>query len=330
MHEYVTGGGLAGGPLPDSWAAEGGAMRRALAGDFAALPGVRVVMTLDDRLPAEPGPWDVVRVGPGREREVFARLAAEASATALIAPETGGLLADRARIIEAVGGRSLGPTAAAIELAGDKFAMGLHWRAAGVPTPPCRRVVPARGLPRDASYPAVLKPADGAGSVETFFIPGPDDLPAESLGMASAVLQPFVPGIPLSASFLVDSGGGIELVGVARQCFEREGRAFHYRGGVVPFGRAVPIEAAWKAVRSVPGLKGWIGVDFLRDEASGSVSILEINPRLTTSYVGFRALLPAGTLAGAWLDGADDGMAGRVQACTPLTFSADGVILAGG
>jgi hypothetical protein len=78
VHEWVTGGGLAGRPLPASWAAEGHAMRRAIARDFAAVPGVRVVVTLDDRFPHEPGPWEVVRVGPGAEEAEFARLAARA------------------------------------------------------------------------------------------------------------------------------------------------------------------------------------------------------------------------------------------------------------
>src|SRR5262249_55464396 len=92
VHEFVTGGGLAGDDLPPSWAAEGWAMGRALAADFAAVPGVRVVLTVDARLPDEPGPWAIRRVGPGEERGILTRLAAEADHTALIAPETGGIL----------------------------------------------------------------------------------------------------------------------------------------------------------------------------------------------------------------------------------------------
>src|SRR3954452_11321943 len=88
ISEYVTGGGLAGSPLPASWAAEGRAMRRAVARDFASLPGVRVVVTLDERQPDDPGPWTVVRVGPGEEPARFATLAARADFTALIAPES--------------------------------------------------------------------------------------------------------------------------------------------------------------------------------------------------------------------------------------------------
>ena len=121
IHEFVTGGGFAGKALPLSLAAEGSAMRRALAEDFAGLNGVRVVMTLDSCLPDEPGLATIVRVGPGEEPATFARLAREADYTLCVAPETGGVLRDRARTILDVGGRSLGssPESIACSVVGD-------------------------------------------------------------------------------------------------------------------------------------------------------------------------------------------------------------------
>ena len=64
-----TGAGLPAGRLPASWAAEGRAMRRAIAADFASLPGepVRVIVTSDARLPDEPGPWTIARIAPGED-----------------------------------------------------------------------------------------------------------------------------------------------------------------------------------------------------------------------------------------------------------------------
>src|SRR3954454_13983279 len=121
VHEFVTGGGLSGEELPPSWAAEGRAMRRALAEDFSLLPGVRVVMTLDSRLPDEPGPWSAVRVGPGEEPDLFASLASESEYTLCVAPETGGIREARARAISRVGGRSLGCGPEAIALCADKL-----------------------------------------------------------------------------------------------------------------------------------------------------------------------------------------------------------------
>jgi predicted ATP-grasp superfamily ATP-dependent carboligase len=304
LHEWVTGGGMAGGDLPASWAAEGGAMRRALAEDFAAVPGVRVLMALDHRLPDEPGPWQVARIGPGEEEAAFARLAAEADWTLCIAPETGGILTDRARTIERVGGRSLGSSPGAIALAGDKLRLGEHLARLGLPTPPGRRVVVEEGLPRDAEYPAVLKPIDGAGSIDTFFLESAEILPAGASAMTEALLQPFVPGEPMSASFLVGPEGEGLLVGIARQRIERRNGRFSHLGGVVSSHETpIPIDAALRAVEGVMGLRGWVGVDFVWDAGRSRITIIEINPRPTTSYVGWRRLYEEGGLARAWLGG---------------------------
>ena len=158
VHEYVTGGGLAGQPLPESWASEGRAMRRALASDFAEVPGVRVLMTLDARLPDEPGPWTIVRVA---DPSAIVSIAAEADHTAPIAPETGGVLTELARILP----RSLGSSPDAIALAGDKLRLAAHLTDLGLPTPLSIVVRLRDGLPRDFEYPAVLKPIDGAGAI---------------------------------------------------------------------------------------------------------------------------------------------------------------------
>jgi len=62
-----------------------------------------------------------------------------------------------------------------------------------------------------------------------------------------------------------------------------------YHGGTVPFDHKLEgkaLKAAKKAVEAASGLKGYVGVDMiLTDEEP---VIIEINPRLTVSYVGLR------------------------------------------
>jgi predicted ATP-grasp superfamily ATP-dependent carboligase len=326
-------------------------MRRAIAGDFANVPGTRVFMTLDERFPDEPQPESqsksqselqahlasVVRVGPGEEVATLLRLAAAADYTVLIAPETGGILAERTRALEQGGGRGLGSSVEAIELTADKHRLGRHLAALGIATPPGRRVVPRRGLPADAPYPAVLKPIDGAGSLDTYLIPAADLCPEAAREMPAALLQPLVPGIAHSASFLVGRDGRARLIAAGRQHVEiREGR-FVYCGGTVP----VPshdhdrVSAPPRAVESVPGLRGFVGVDYLWDDAAGCATVLEINPRPTTSCVGLTRWLPAGMLARAWLRAASEvaPVEGNEPAFpdlaprNPVTFAADGGIM---
>jgi len=317
-------------------------MRRALAEDFAAIEGVRVVMTLDARLPDEPGPWEVGRGGPGEEPDAFARLAAGSDGTLCIAPETGGVLEARARTIEQVGGRSLGSSPEAVSLCGDKLRLADHLLRQGIDTPPSVRVFPARvGLPRDHVYPAVLKPIDGAGSIDTFYVESHESMPGD---VPEALLQPFVPGRAMSAAFVVCPEVGPILIGLADQTIERVDGRFAYVGGVAPSrigrgrGSLIPARHAYgdgpliSSVRSVPGLLGWVGVDFVWDEATGRVAVLEINPRATTSYVGFRAvespgLHPPSWIAKLWLSYRGPSVnpwCRRVSAGRPVAFSADG------
>ncbi|HWE38579.1 MAG TPA: ATP-grasp domain-containing protein [Isosphaeraceae bacterium] len=329
IHEFVTGGGLAGAALPATLAAEGAAMRRALAADFAAPGGVRVVMTLDDRLDAEPGPWETVRVGPGRELEAFGRLAAEADDTLLIAPETGGTLRDRAALLDLVGGRSLGSTPAAIALAGDKFRLGRLLDDLGIATPETVRVVPAEGLPDSFPYPAVLKPIDGAGACHTYLVTGPGHLPPGAVELPEAILQPYLPGVPLSASVLVGSDGHVTPIGIGTQHIHINNFSFLYEGGTVP-NHDESFDDLLPALAAVPGLRGWVGVDYLREGPGGRAVVLDINPRPTTSVVGLLRLLPPGSLARAWLASADEPESiHRIRPSRPVTFRADGTIAGG-
>jgi predicted ATP-grasp superfamily ATP-dependent carboligase len=331
VHEYVNGGGLAGQDLPRSLAIEGAAIRGALAAEFAALEDVRVLLTLDDRFSDGPGPWQSLAVGEGAELDVLATLASEVEGVILVAPETGGILRERAELVASVAGRSLGSTPSAIALAGDKLRLAERLSAQGLSTPPSRAVDPEAGPPRDLAYPVVLKPIEGAGSTDTFYVDSAQGWPQAP--PPRSLVQPFVPGQALSASYLVGADGRPHLVGVAQQLMERSGRRFRYVGGRLPFQGKVALDGARRAVESVPGLRGWVGVDLIWEPASGGLTVLEINPRPTTSLVGWSRLLrPPGRLAALWMRAierpgpwAEDALAhppGR-----SVEFAADGTIL---
>ncbi|HEX3448470.1 MAG TPA: ATP-grasp domain-containing protein [Isosphaeraceae bacterium] len=338
IHEWVTGGGLSGSTLPASWAAEGRAMRRSIAADFAALPksSVRVVVTLDVRLPHDPGPWQTEPIAPGNYADRLRALARAADFTVLIAPETSGILAGLTRDLTAAGARLLGSTALAVELAADKACTAARLEELSISTPPTRTIVPSAGLPSDTEYPAVLKPVDGAGSLDTFYLSDALSLPPAALAMPRAVLQPFVPGTPMSASFLVGPAGKAWLIGVGIQRVAvRDGR-FQYLGGTLPAACPEAVPQLTKAVEAFAGLHGFVGVDFIWNEARQHAMILEINPRPTTSYVGIGRLLPAGLLARAWLTACEAleweletlaGLAENVHAKPVLSFQADGELI---
>ncbi len=75
------------------------------------------------------------------------------------------------------------------------------------------------------------------------------------------------------------------------------------------------------------------------DSASKRVTLLEINPRPTTSYVGLSRLLPPGRLAEAWLAACEPrhaslallgGLADQVHSQPRLSFRCAGAIVPSG
>jgi predicted ATP-grasp superfamily ATP-dependent carboligase len=310
-------------------------MRRAIAADFARLPDrpARVIVTSDSRLLDDPGPWTTV---PGDEAASVRELATSADFTVLIAPETSGILAGLTRELGNAGARLLGSTAAAVELTADKARLAARLQELAIDTPPTRTIVPGNGLPRDATYPAVLKPVDGAGSVDTFYLPDALSLPDRAREMPVALFQPFLQGTSMSASFFVDQSGQIWPIGVGFQRMAiRDGR-FEYHGGSLPAPCLDALPQLTPAVESVAGLRGFVGVDFIWNSRENRAIILEINPRPTTSYVGLCRLLPPGRLAQAWLsacvlEGRDTAILAGLVECVHgkqcrLSFSSGGEV----
>ena len=128
VYEFVTGGGLAGRPVPRSLAREGLAMRSALLEDLAAIDGHEIVMTTDTRFTRRMPPGvDSVPVAGGLQAsgasgasETIDALIDASDAVWLIAPETGRCLERLAARVERRGKTLLGSGAAAVRMAADK------------------------------------------------------------------------------------------------------------------------------------------------------------------------------------------------------------------
>jgi predicted ATP-grasp superfamily ATP-dependent carboligase len=142
------------------------------------------------------------------------------------------------------------------------------------------------------SFPAVLKPIDGCGSQDIRRIERGDEVSWESIDRPLR-LEEFVPGLAASVAVLCGPAGLYPLP-ACEQRLSEDGR-FTYLGGRLPIEHDLEARArllALAAVRALPEPQGYIGVDLVLGAAvDGSGDrVIEINPRLTTSYVGLRAL----------------------------------------
>lgn len=297
--------------------AEGRAMRDAIVADLRRLPGVAV---------------EVVE-----RRSAFRGALRRADAALVIAPETGGTLERLCRAVEAEGRLLLGPSPGAVRLAADKLATARCLEAAGVRTPRAEavRFAAARRRLRAWVVPFVVKPRDGCGCRGVVVVRGRHEIGAALRTVRRAtrrddfLVQEYVQG--LDASVSVIAAAGLLALGLNRQSLSG-GRAPAYSGGETfhPHPLAsVASAAASAAVAAVasacPGMRGYAGVDLVLGDRDATV--IEINPRLTTSYVGLRFSVEE-NLAGLIVDAAlGRALPARVTERGSCRFRSDGRIV---
>jgi len=288
--------------------------------DFQRWGRVRTVTVLDPRLEGvvqgldrRTLPCDRVAIpAPEMPQAVFSQLLGESDAALIIAPETDGHLARLSEAVLTAGVQLLGSLPEAINIAGDKAECARRFFSSGLPIPRTRieTLSEARQAVEDYGYPLVIKPSDGVGCAGVCLVRCADeaDKALEELSAVSnckkILLQSYIPGTHASLSLLV-AGDRMVPLSVNSQLID-PGLPFAYRGGRIPLqhplaGRAW--EVAREAVRTIPGLRGYIGLDLvLTDEEAW---LIEINPRLTTTIIGLRQVFPSNLAQAIW------------ESCTP-------------
>jgi predicted ATP-grasp superfamily ATP-dependent carboligase len=137
----------------------------------------------------------------------------------------------------------------------------------------------------------VVKIADGVGCQDSFVVTA-DQLPtalAELSEPGRYIIQPYQLGQAASLSCLFKSGQGWLLCCNQQHIVLDQGR-FSLQGCLV--NAANPKRHFYQHLvaaiaEAMPGLWGYIGIDIIETGGVGPL-VLEINPRLTTSYVGIR------------------------------------------
>jgi predicted ATP-grasp superfamily ATP-dependent carboligase len=316
IYEFICAGGL-GPDGPASLRREGWGMLAAIVADFQRLPGIEVVTLLDETLPHDAGDVSAegsrirqnaglargstrilanaaTKTSSAEEWRRFREIASRCDFTLVIAPEFDDLLEARSKAVLDAGGRLLGSLPEAIRLTADKLACANFWKGRGVRHPRTEMLDPLNF----AAFPGpwVMKPRFGAGSQATFLIRNRDDeLRTWSAAFheypeGEFIVQVYVRGQPASVALLIGPTQTIPLL-PARQHLSRDGR-FRYEGGSLPLPTPLAeraIALALKAVAGIDGLRGYAGVDLVLGDA-GDDYVIEINPRLTTSYLGLRRL----------------------------------------
>lgn len=288
-------------------------MVTALATDLVGLEGVSICLLWDSRLkvPAALEHPRIERVtvrAPSQYREQLEMRFRQADGSIVIAPELDSVLLRICRLAEHRQANLLSPSAQFVELTSDKTAT-VEWLAhAGVPVPPGRLWRGPGDRADDLPFPVVLKRNDGAGSWQMQRYDRPPALaacrpPAGQQPGPLMRVETLRRGLAASIAWLCGPGGQ-RILPACGQRLSGDGR-FGYLGGWI-IGEAElqrrAVRLAQRTLAALPPACGYVGVDLVlgRSPDGGDDCVIEVNPRLTSSYIGLRRAC-RGNLAGAWL-----------------------------
>lgn len=291
--EYITAGGLNREPLSTALLQEGAMMRDALLQDFADTAKLEVMTTYDVRLPKPGNAAQAIAIDANTDPEAIWRtMLNECDAALIVAPETGGVLGKLTGMIDAANKLNLGSHLAAVQIASDKHMTYEVLMQADIKTIPTYQTQDLAVL-KDSMHGYVLKPRDGAGCEQTYFCRTKTEL-TKILSNHSAenfIVQPYQPGKAASISALFKAGQAW-LLSCNEQLIDISEQQVILKGCTVnAFAEYQErfYALANNLAQAVPALNGYVGIDVII--ANDTIFVVEINPRITTSYIGLRESL---------------------------------------
>jgi predicted ATP-grasp superfamily ATP-dependent carboligase len=290
VFEFVTGGGMIQQKLPESLAKEGGLMLKALIEELAMLPSVQITMLLDWRCQQMdlPGGIEVIMLSTGQC--VYDLLPALIEKTDLvwpIVPELDGELHKFSTLVEAKAKQLLNSSVEAVRICSDKLITAQLLKKHGI------AVVETSLFDRfsaDLFEPCVVKPKDGVGCINCFLISNTNEFEQINnliKNKSDYIIQPYIEGETISLSCLFKNGKAWLLscnqqqISISKGQFELDACVVNIPSNNMEIYRGIIDQIA----KVIPGLWGYVGIDVIHAENNQPL-IVEINPRLTTSYVG--------------------------------------------
>ena len=283
--EFITGGGLCAEQLPESMVKEGALMRDALLQDLSHLP-YKIYTTVDARLKPPRNVEKCIVVQPDANIwQVWEAQIKLVDAVWIIAPETDGLLQYLTQLAVRYGKRILGCGLVSVKVTSEKLTTCLALQKAGISTIPTHTYDDWKKT--DITW--LAKPNDGAGCGDTVCFDNSDELQdwfAQNGRRHTHVIQAYQEGTPASISCVMHQGKA-EVLSCNTQLVSVENKALAFKGCVVNGMKAHWQQfqtIAQKVAQAMPDLAGYVGIDVI--VTSREICVVEINPRLTTSYAG--------------------------------------------
>ncbi len=303
VFEFFSGGGSATQPVSNSILSEGYAMLSSILADFNKTEH-KIISTLDYRIKTYNPPINADIIIEISHKDNFnvkfnKILSNSIDAVFLIAPETDNILYNLAKIVEHKKILLLGPSASSIKITTDKYqTIKRIENIAEIPKTELMSIdLPSEDVfqaSKEIGLPFVMKPLDGVACAGISVIQREVQVPQalEKIRKESAankfIIQEFIEGVDASISLLI---GENQIIPLTLNYQNIDLQSSTYLGGYTPFNHPLKKEVVTQSkeiIKKIKGLKGYIGIDFVLTPEKAY--FMEINPRLTTSYVGIKSV----------------------------------------
>ncbi|MHC1592246.1 MAG: ATP-grasp domain-containing protein [Candidatus Helarchaeales archaeon] len=309
IFEFFSGGGLSDREIPGSILSEGFAMLATALEEFSHLDDIELITTLDYRIHEYQrlltAKW-VIRIDPNDNFINVLENVLDNSFDGFlfIAPETGDILYNLTRIFEKRGIPNLGCRSDAIKLTRNKYKTLKTLEKLGFTVPKSmllsinEETLTIFEKGKSLGIPFVIKPIDGISGIGLRLIHDLTEL-REGLDVILkespepwVLLQEYIKGVNVSVS-LISRKEEIFPLTLNYQDINLEREDTEYQGGYLPFEHERKDEimnVAINIIKKIPGLENYVGIDFVVNE--NGIYFMEINPRLTTSFIGICTAAP--------------------------------------
>jgi predicted ATP-grasp superfamily ATP-dependent carboligase len=308
VYEHASGGGYCNKIVTPSSYSEGYAMLNATVQDFQRFES-KVYTTLDYRIANFVPPLQVEIVTilrpPQDIFDVFDNVCKEIDQILIIAPENNDILYRLTKIAEDNQLIILGSSSESIKMISNKWNVQILAKNLGLKVPLSEKISFDRSVEEineitsNLGYPAIFRNLDSVGGMGVYYVTKDTDLKKilenmkQNTNYNEFLAHKYLDGLPLSVS-LISNGIESQPLTINAQAikFDKKTGELSYIGGYVPLkykiSRKIKKQTS-ELIENMSGLRGYLGVDLIIDK-NDDIYFLEVNPRVTTSYVGIRKI----------------------------------------
>jgi len=318
IFEFVSGGGFNKVDIPSSLFCEGYGMLKSIITDFKTL-NFKISTLLDNRISFLTPHLDADNVKYVKARDEFINIFKNSldpcEKAFIIAPEFSNILYNLTKIVKDHNKQLLSIDLKGIQLGSSKIKTYEYFRNNNIETPETYQIPSVNGLDmnfvlkkfNELKRPIIIKPEDGVGAESIFYFENQNQIrnffkeAKYNIDFnRKYILQKYIEGKDLSVSLIgapynpKNLSIAPKILSINFQDVNIKDSAIQseYYGGYTPVKNYVQINKSLSNIFNTLDLSmfnGYFGIDFIKNK--DNICFIEINPRLTTSYIGIRNII---------------------------------------